>query len=388
MGERSADLGKYGIKTFQTYLNDDLFNQEISEISPDIVIFDRFFSFEQFAWRVKEHCPDACLVLDAEDLHCLRHARKKLFKNQIDYHQMCFDFMSSASIYDKPNELFNDIALREIACIQQADLTITLSSFEYKLLVDIFGVKTTNLLHLPFFGHAPADSHIETRPNSFDDRKDFVFIGSFRHAPNVDSVRILKHWCWPQIRQKLKAHEPNITCHVFGSYLSPKVKQLENKKDRFIVHGFANDQHEVIRQARVMLAPIVYGAGIKGKMLDSMKTDTPIVTTEMGAEGIQFENWPGYICENSDSFIKRSVDLYTQADLWKTSSDYSRDIIKHHDVSLLENTLCERLSLSFNSLRESRSLNFQQSLLWQHQFQSSKYMSQWITAKNAVKKQK
>lgn len=381
--ERTHNLKNMGIDTFSVKLNCTSFNNHLLNIRPDIVVFDRFLSFEQFAWRVKESCPNAMLVLDAEDLHCLREARHTLAKQKVKDGTQD-EFMQSKDIL-KPNHLaflYNDITLRELACVYQSDFTLVLSSVEKELLQNHFNVPHNQVCHLPFMlpAYGPSTS---LNNHDFEQKKDFVFIGNFRHAPNYHATKILREQCWPQIQNILKATYPDISCHVYGAYMSPKAKQLENKKMGFLLHGYANSQFEVISKARVMLAPISFGAGVKGKLLDAMQCATPSVTTPIGSEGISELPWPGTVASSIDSFVSAAIDLYTNQSAWEISNKRAQKILNfEYNTKHNSQKFGKYLSEKFSHFVEDRKTNFAQKLMSHHQFQTSKYMSQWIEAKN------
>lgn len=381
--ERTHDLANMGIHTFSVKLNCSSFNQQIIDLKPDIVIFDRFLSFEQFAWRVKETYPQAMLVLDAEDLHCLREARHKLVKQQTKVESPHL-FMQSEDILEHNNLplLYNDITVRELACIYQADLTLVLSSFEQELLVSHFKVPANQVSDVPFI--LP---HCDIIPipddKAFEQKQDFVFIGNFRHAPNYHGAKILREQCWPKIHSKLKSKHPAITCHVYGAYMSPKAKQLENKKLGFLMHGYAKNQFDVINKARVMLAPISFGAGVKGKLLDAMQCSTPSVTTPIGYEGISQLPWPGTVVLSIDDFVEAAVALYTNVEKWNDASKKAKTLLQSdYNTNKNNEKFAQCLIEKFSTFAHDREINFAQKLLGHHQFQTSKYMSQWIEAKN------
>jgi glycosyltransferase involved in cell wall biosynthesis len=381
---QSHDLASVHVNVFQTQLNCNSFNVKISALQPDLIIFDRYLSFEQFAWRVKQVCPKALLILDAEDVHCLRAARHALLKQQSEQVKTKgFVFMNSSEIKKSSNipQLHNDIALREIACVLQADLTIVLSDFEQNLVVNYFNVPSNQIAHVPFI--LSESSMLHTQTMSFEQKLNFVFIGNFRHAPNYHAVKILAEQCWPAIHKKLHKHHPAICCNIYGAYMSPKVKQLENKKLGFFVHGFAKEQFTVIQQAKVMLAPISFGAGVKGKLLDAMQCGTPSVTTPLGSEGISNKAWPGIVSNTIDEFIDAAVLLYTNKEKWQESCQ-NGDLILHHDYAKKNNQahFINVIKTKLASAESDRKNNFLQSMLSHHQFQTSKYMSQWIEAKN------
>lgn len=378
--EQSENLAQLGVNTFVAQLNNSSFNQQVADLAPHIVIFDRFLCFEQFAWRIKQTCPKAMLVLDAEDLHFLRKARHEMQKGSNEL------FMSSNEISTMSNRatLLNDVALRELACIYQADLTLALSSFECELLTHVFNVPEYQLAHTPFI--LSSDNAPSSKLKPFEARQDFVLIGNFRHAPNYHSAKVLRENLWPSIAKRLKTQGVEAKCHVYGAYLSPKAKQLENKSLGFLVHGFAPNQFDVIENARVMLAPITFGAGVKGKLLDAMQCKTPSITSPIGAEGISQLAWPGAIVSDAEMFVTQAINMYTQHELWHLQVDRAKHILEQdYDMQKNRLHLVNTIRRAWDSLSHNRSINILQQVLSHHQFQTSRYMSQWIEAKNKHK---
>lgn len=383
--EQSLNLEVLGVQAFQSVLNCESFDLQVEEIAPDVVIFDRYLSFEQFAWRARQACPRALLVLDAEDLHFLRHARSLWVKSQ----KGPLTFQAANTLLQKENQntLYNDLLWRELTCILQADLTIILSEFEYALLKDNLGVPSHQLAHVPFILNKKTElspTGNKAKPLAlYEQKQDFVFIGNFRHAPNFHAVKVLRENLWPQIYKELKAKGIDAKCHVYGAYLSPKAKQLENKKLNFLVHGYTEDQFESITNARVMLAPITFGAGVKGKLIDAMRCKTPSITTVIGAEGITHENWPGAICDTPEQFIAQAIRLYSCQNDWQLGMSHCTPTIdSYFNSEVSSKSFVDKIEHAISTVTQSRQTSIMQTLLWQNQFLASKYMSQWIEAKN------
>ncbi len=216
--DHAIDLEIEGITSQSIALNCDSFDAYITEYQPDIVLFDRFMMEEQFGWRVEKNCPGALKILDTEDLQCLRHARHIALK---------------AKRTLKQADLFNDIAKREIAAILRSDISLIISSYEMTLLNETFKIDASLLHHLPFM------VDLEKCPKhtkSFLERKHFMTIGNFRHAPNWDVVLYLQQ-IWPLIRKQL----PDAQLHIYGSYPPPKATALHNPKTGFHVKGWAEN---------------------------------------------------------------------------------------------------------------------------------------------------
>lgn len=380
LSEHRADLSALGIPEIAITLNCDSFDALVAEMQPDMVLFDRFFTEEQFAWRVERAWPDALRVLDTSDLHSLRDARHQYLKqaqqacaNETDRHRV-------GAVQASPEQLFaamanSDIAQREIAAIYRSDLTLMISSFEMHLLQHRFGVPAA-LLHHCALMLIPTQT---TQPG-FAERAHFISIGNFRHAPNWDSVLWLKNALWPLIRQRL----PQAQLHVYGAYPPPKATALHNVRQGFHVLGWVDDAHRVMSQARVCLAPLRFGAGIKGKLADAMACGTPSVTTAIGSEGMHGDlPWAGAVVEDPAAFADAAVALYEEQSQWQQARQRGTVILQQRfDRDSLGHALILRLEQAFEQREEQRRQNFVGGMLRHHLHKSSQYMSQWIAAKN------
>jgi O-antigen biosynthesis protein len=212
--EYSSNLKSLGVTTAGVRINDSDFDLFISEVKPDVVLFDRFMTEEQFGWRVGEHCPGALRVLNTEDLHSLRRARQQAVERNIPYSD---DLL-----------LTSDLSKREIASIYRSDLTLMISEAEIKLLSNLFRIQSGLIYYLPIFSEPIDDNTVEKFP-SFSERNHFIHIGNFRHPPNMDSVFYMKHEIWPLIREQL----PDVELHLYGAYPSGKVTSLHDIKEGF-----------------------------------------------------------------------------------------------------------------------------------------------------------
>ena len=364
--EHMIDLSEEGITSQSIQLNCDSFDQYIEELQPDVVMFDRFMMEEQFGWRVEKVCPNAFKLLDTEDLQFLRNARHEAVKKETELTK---------------EYLYSDLAKREIAAILRCDLSLIISSHEMELLQSKFNIDPKLLHHLPFM------VDLNTLPEStksFEERKHFMTIGNFRHAPNWDAVLQLQK-IWPKIRKQL----PDTELHIYGSYPPPKATALHNPKTGFHIKGWAKDAQEVMEQARVCVAPLRFGAGIKGKLLDAMKLQTPNVTSEIGREGMLPQGelqWPGAVADDIDEFVEQAVALYKDEEKWLKAQSQCHSILEaHYEQNRLGDKLIERLIALDSELESHRLDNFFGSMLKHHSMASTKYMSQWIAEKNKIK---
>ncbi|RTY90500.1 glycosyltransferase [Flavobacterium sp. RSP46] len=360
-----VDLQEYEVEKIAIELNNSSFDVFIKELNPGVVLFDRFMMEEQFGWRVAENCPDALRLLDTEDLHCLRLARQKAFKENRSF---------------KTTDLFvEEVAKREIASILRCDLSLMISEFEVELLESTFKIEKALLYYLPFLLEPIVVAEIDKLP-FFEKRKDFVFIGNFLHEPNWNAVQYLKETIWPLIKMRL----PETVLNIYGAYPSQKVLQLHNKKEGFLIMGRTIDAKEVVKEARVVLAPLRFGAGIKGKLLEAMQCGTPSVTTTIGSESMHGDlSWNGNITDDVVDFADVAVQLYQDKTIWLQAQQNGLKIINQRYVKyLFENNFRTKIEFLCANLKEHRLRNFMGAMLQHHTLKSTKYMSRWIEEKN------
>ncbi|MFY8021453.1 MAG: glycosyltransferase family 4 protein [Bacteroidia bacterium] len=357
-------LNSIGVTTSQIKLNHPEFNSFIQELNPHVVLFDRYMTEEQFGWRLAEFCPNALRILDTEDLHFLRHARQLAFKNNgesIEAH------------------LFSDLTKREIASIFRCDFTLIISKYEMHLLKNTFHIPEDLLLYLPIV----FDTENIQNKTPFQKRNHFFFIGNFFHEPNIQAVYLLKEKIWPMIKKEL----PHAELHIYGAYLPPSIQQLHQNKTSFLVKGRAETTADVFNQHRVLLAPMPFGAGLKGKILESMYHSCALVTNSFGAEGIfETQNSPSFIQDSIEDFAMEAIKLYEDERYWEQAVSIGKNcLIKNFDEALFDKNLIEKTLNSLDSLGKIRTQNFIGEILKHELNQSKKYLSKWIELKNNLK---
>ena len=357
----SYDFDKTSVVEQEIKLNDESFNTFLKELNPDLVLFDRFMVEEQYGWRVQQECPNVLRILDTEDLHCLRNARQ-----QSDKKKQVLD-------------LFSDTAKRELASILRCDLTLIISEVEMDILRTQFKIDSSLIYYLPFLEEEINQQVIE-KWTPFEDRTDFVFIGNFLHEPNWNTVQVLKTRIWPLLRKKL----PGANLNIFGSYASQKVLQLDNKSEKFLIKGRAVNARETIAKHRILLAPIQFGAGVKGKFIDAMQVGTPSVSTSVGAEAMKGDlDWNGIIQDDLEIFIEEAVKLYQDKNAWQVAQQNGVQIInQRYSAKYFADQFIKEIERLASDLTTHRLNNFFGQILNHHTAQSSKYMSLWIEEKN------
>lgn len=356
------------VNILEVTLNDSAFDERLRELDPDLVIFDRFTTEEQFGWRVAEQCPDALRVLNSEDLHCLRDAREQAVKDNRDFRE---------------DDLINETAFREIASVYRCDLTLVISSAETDILRRYFRVDEKLIFYLPFLYEHIGEYHSKMWPD-FHKRQGFVWIGNFLHAPNADAVHYLKNEIWPLLRAKL----PQAQLLVYGAY-GEKFNQLHEPYAGFFMKGRATDSREVQRQARVNLSPLRFGAGLKGKLAEAMICGTPSVTTTTGAEGLTGTlPWPGAIAPDVSSFVSEAVRLHEDEKYWKKAQDKIRPFFNNMFNGVRDQ---KRLKIKLDDLvarlKEHRKRNFTGAMLNHQMVHAKRWLSKYLELKNQVKPQ-
>jgi len=362
--EFSADLISIGVNEVSIELNNSSFDDFIKEINPDVVVFDRFMVEEQYGWRVTECCPNAIKILDTEDLHFLRNGRFNALKEGRELIN---------------SDLKSDIAKREIAAIFRCDLSLIISQYEMKLLNDSFKIELSIIHYLPF-SFSPITNKNTESWKLFDERVDFVSIGNFLHPPNADVVKQLKTKIWPLIRTQL----PSAKMHIYGSYITQQFMEMHDEKSGFIVHGRAKNALEVLGNARVCLAPIRFGAGLKGKLAEAMLVGTPSVTTTVGAESMHGSlEWSGYVADEPEKFAAEAIQLYSEKANWEKAQENGIKIINQlFSTGQEESLFVSRIYNLIEHLESHRLNNFFGTILMQNSANALKYMSLWIEEKN------
>lgn len=361
--DNSFPLENLDIDTVSIELNNSSFDEFVKKSNPTIVLFDRFLTEEQFGWRVAEICPNVLRILDTEDLHFLRSTRK----NTISQESLTLESFN------------NDITKREIASIYRCDLSLIISKFEYNLLIHTFKIDAELLFYIPFIFDELSFTAINSKP-TFEKRQDFMTIGNFKHEPNWSGVLYLKTTIWPLIKKQI----PDALLHIYGAYAPEKAKQLHNEKEGFLIEGWAENKQKVFERARVCLAPLQFGAGLKGKLIDAMLYGTPSVTTGIGAEGMHDSlPWNGFIADDSKEFVSKCVALYSSKEIWNQAQKNGYAIINQKFTkNVFENLLFEKLNTIQKNLEKHRAKNFIGSMLLHHSLKSTKFLSKWIEEKN------
>jgi glycosyltransferase involved in cell wall biosynthesis len=361
-GEWKKKLEKEGYRTLHCAPNSPEFDVALKALEPQCVIFDRFMIEEMFGWRVSEILPDAFQILDTIDLHALRRIRERALQE-------------GASLDDLESfdpglwKYGEDDLLRELASIYRVDWTWVVSDFERDLLDLRFGIGAdrVSVVRIP----------IEARVSESGVRKNFAWIGNFRHPPNWDAVVFLKKEVWPAVRTLV----PDACVEVFGAYPPRAAMEMHAPNEGFLVRGPAGDQYAELSRFRASLAPLRYGAGIKGKILDSWAVGTPVVATSIAAEGMT-EGAPfgGWIASTPQEIARACARAVSDDVEWERQVSAGRARIA--ELYTME-AVRAQLEGQWARVEKGRPENWIGRILRREDLQSRKYFSKWIELKES-----
>jgi len=316
----------------------------LRSFKPEVVLFERFFMEEMFGWMVEAEAPSALRVLDTQDLHFVRRARHAALEEceRQDPSTTAILNAVSTSVHDFMDhaELVRPHVLREIGSILRSDLTFVVSNFEYKLLREKFNVPQSRLAMLSLLY---SDAPVCTTLTKFGARQGFSSIGNFLHAPNRDAVAFLVRHIWKPLRaatveRLMRPHTTkldigstsdvgaprsilkSVQLHIYGAYCGPQDYALHDPSIGVFVHGHARDQFEVLSKHRVLLAPIRFGAGVKGKIADAWQTGTPVIASEIAAESMINNQgaFGGQVAQTKEDFVCMASKLFVDPYKWSS----------------------------------------------------------------------
>lgn len=269
----------------------------------DIVYFNRPHITAKYIDFIKENT-EIKIIYYGHDLHFLREMREyevtgdELHKEESEkWKKIELDIMRKSDVVYYPSYI-------EEEAIHKIDKKINVKAIT-AYIFDNIDTKTTF---------------------DFNSKKGILFVGGFRHRPNVDGVLWFANNVYPIIRKKL-----NIPFYIVGSNAPKEIKKL-GKRSGIIVKGFVSDEElkELYSNTKMVVAPLRYGAGIKGKIVEAMYNGIPVVTTSIGAEGIKDAEKIMKIADDQEDFAEKVLNLYNdEKELQKMSLDSRKNISKY-----------------------------------------------------------
>lgn len=292
MGASTRDLQRAGIEAIYhpSYSSMDAFLSQCKD-EFDAILLVRFAVGEAHLERLRRRYPSAPIIFSNCDLHYLRQMREA----EISGSQAAL----AAAI---------DTKRRETEVIRRADVNLVHSEAELELLQrDVPGAPCVlfPLVHDPIEHCAPLAG-----------RDGICFVGGYRHAPNADGIRWFVEKVWPLVMARDTAHK----LYIAGSSMTDEVRALAEHPNVEVV-GFVDDLEGFLAQRRAAIAPLRFGAGAKGKVAVSLANGVPVVSTSVGAEGMQLTPGTNVLVANSaDGFAEHILDILGDDNLWSLLS--------------------------------------------------------------------
>ena len=268
--------------------------------SLDAIVFCRHYIASQHMDTVRTLAPQALILFDTVDLHFVREEREAVV-------------LASAGMARSAAVTRS----RELAVIAKCDVTIVVSETEKLLLAQVAPTARVDIVSLI---NAPINVAIP-----FEQRAGILFIGGFRHAPNVDAMK----WYVNEVLPKLRTLLPDVVTTVVGSHMPDEVAALARDDVRIL--GFVEDTTQLLQRARVSIAPMRYGAGIKGKINEAMNNGIPVVATTCAIEGMQLEDGRDVlVADDAADFARAIARVYRDQALWQTLAAGGRANLEAH----------------------------------------------------------
>jgi glycosyltransferase involved in cell wall biosynthesis len=266
----------------------------------DLVILSRADAAAKVMPAARRYCANAKIVFDTVDLHFLRERRlAELSGNP-----------ATRGVADRRKR-------QELALIAEADSTLVVSEVERRILeveVPDADVHLVSNIHRVFGSATP-----------FRARRDIMFIGAFAHPPNLDAVL----WLAREILPLIQAELSDLFCHIIGADPPPQIRALAD--ERLKIWGYVPDVKPFFDSCRLSVAPLRYGAGIKGKMNQSLAYGLPVVATSQAAEGMFLVDGESVLlADDPRTFADSVIRLYRDEQLWNQLSQKGTEVIARH----------------------------------------------------------
>ncbi len=314
-GRYTRALQEIGVEAlYHPYIHSIEQHIEESGSRYDVVMLSRVEVASRCMALVRRHCASAKVIFDTVDLHYLRKSREAMLGEPAD-----------------PLEI-KRVKGEEIAAIFLADVTLVVSPVEQELL-----------------GHEAPGARVEIVSNihaadptntPFEERAGILFIANFEHPPNGDGLEYYLREIHPLIRHRC----PEVELTVIGAGVPVELEAMAGAGVRFV--GYVADIRTYFSKSRLSIAPLRYGAGVKGKINTSMSLGVPVVTTTIGAEGMGLEHGKDVLIgDTPKAFAQSVVRLYSDAELWS-------DLVRHGLHNVEANFSFERAERSLAKITE------------------------------------
>ena len=273
-------------------------------------------TIELYLERIRSYSPLTRIIVDSVDIHFLREQRQHSLTTanlQIEY---------------ECNKA------KELNIYRKADLVVVLTDVDKQaLLKEEPQIKTAIVPNI--------HPHVPSSPPGYEARHDIVFVGGYTHEPNIDAVEYFCDQIWPIISPRL----PDCRLIIAGNAPPPRVTRFS--ADRIIVTGYVQDLPALLDHSRISIAPLRFGAGMKGKVGEALAYGLPVVATSIAAEGMGLQHGVHLLVSDDPAdFANCLVDLYQNSTLWTRLSVNGKAFMGQHFSP-------EAVSLTLNDILDS-----------------------------------
>ncbi len=256
----------------------------------DYAILSFWFLAEYYMDVIRRFSPQTQIIVDSVDIHFVRELREAHLKKDKNLEQKALKRKA-----------------RELKVYRQADRVWVVTEEDRKKIqpyIDDVPIDVVPNIHQPV-----------PYQKSFAQSKDLLFVGNFSHPPNVDAVQYFVKEIFPEVRSAL----PDVKFYIVGNHPPEEIVHLQN--ENIIVTGFVPELEPYLLKARISVSPLRYGAGMKGKVGEALSYGLPVVTTSIGAEGMNLQHEEQVlIADDAQEFARQIIRLYTDQKLWEKLS--------------------------------------------------------------------
>jgi len=300
MGNYITDLEKLGVEMiiapFYHSLNDFL-DKRGSEF--DVVYVTRYHVANNVVQKIREVAPQTRIIMNNADLHFLRTLRAALAGDD------------AAGV-----ELARKVRIEELEAMRKVDLVLSYNEVEHSV-IQSHTDGAVKVMKCPWVVEYP-----ETVPPR-GGRAGLSFLGSFNHHPNVEGIEWFAH----DVMSRLEIARPDILLSIYGSGMDERIRKLKSPVIDPV--GFVEDVAEAYDRHLVFVAPLLSGAGIKGKVLSALAHGIPCVLSPFAAEGIGLRDGSECLIASApEDWVRAITVLHDDADLWATLSGNGRSLAR------------------------------------------------------------
>lgn len=296
----TADLQRLGIEC--------LYTPYVSDLTSHLKEYGRYYDIAMLTKvdyaaacidDVRRYCPQAKVLFNTADLHYLRLQRQAKIEQ--------------SNLLAKQAE---KVKATELEIMKKSDCTIVVSSDEQKFILNEDSKINVRLIQLLM--------DVPGKKSSFAKRDGIVFVGSYQHTPNEDAVLYFAEKIWPLVKQQI----PDITFHIIGGNPPPSIQALASNDIKLA--GYVPDLTDYFERCRLSIAPLRYGAGVKGKVGMSLAHGLPCVATPIAAEGMNLAHEENiFVAQNEQHFADGIVKLYSDETLWEKISNNGLQFVEN-----------------------------------------------------------